>query len=96
MIELVEDEAALQRIAPADITALTEAATAATYYADDLTPEQVAANRRVAAISAETCVAAAANPHQKFVAAFSDGAFAGYVIATVHAPDDLSSRLADG
>ena len=89
MIALVEDKAALERIGAADITALTEAATAATFYADGLTAEQVAANRRIVAISAETCLAAMADANQKFVAAFSGGVFAGYVIATVHAPDDL-------
>ena len=89
MIELVEDEAALERVGAEDIAALTDAATRATFYADGLTVEQVAANRRIVVISAETCRAAMANPNQRFVAAFSDGAFAGYIIATIHARDDL-------
>jgi ribosomal protein S18 acetylase RimI-like enzyme len=89
VIELVEDGLALERIGAADIVALTEAATAATFYAEGLTPAQVAANQRIVAISAETCLAAIANPKQRFVAAFDGGVFAGYVIATVHARDDL-------
>jgi ribosomal protein S18 acetylase RimI-like enzyme len=89
VIELVEDGTALERIGPEDIGALTEAATRATFYADGLTPAQVAANRRIVAISGETCLAAMRNANQRFVAAFAAGAFAGYVIATVHAADDL-------
>ena len=73
MIELLADQAALDRIGAADISALTEAATEATFYADGLTAEQVAANRRIVAISAETCLAAAASPDQRFVAAVSRG-----------------------
>ena len=89
MIELVGDAAALERIGVEQISALTEAATTATFYAEGLTPEQVEANQRIVAISAETCLAAIADPNRRFVAAFNDGAFAGYVIATVHARDDL-------
>ena len=39
-------------------------------------------------ISAETALRASANESQLLTAAFVDGAFAGYVIATVHDPDD--------
>ncbi len=88
MIELPSDRAALERIDADDITALTDRATAATFYADALTPEQVEANRRVVRIAAETALAACANEHQHFTAAFVDGRFAGYVISTVHAADD--------
>ncbi len=84
MIEIAGDEAALARIGGADITALTEAATGSSFYAEGLTPEQIAANRRVVEISAPTALAAAANAHQHFAAAFVSGDFAGYVIATVH------------
>ena len=87
--ELLTDLAALDRISAEHITALTEAATEASFYVDGLTAEQVAANRRIVTISAETCLAAAANPGQRFVAAFLRGIFAGYVVATVHATDDL-------
>ena len=38
-------------------------------------------------ISAETALGAVENDHQLFTAAFIDCAFAGYMIATVHAPD---------
>ena len=88
MIELLSDRAALERINADDITSLTDRATAATFYADALTPEQVEANRKVARIAAETALAACANEHQLFTAAFVEGRFAGYVISTVHAADD--------
>lgn len=88
MTELLSDAAALDRIGAQDITALTDHATAATFYTDDLTPEQFEANRNVVRIAAETALGACANDHQMFSAAFVDGRFAGYVISTVHAPDD--------
>ena len=88
MIELLNDRAALERINADDISSLTDRATAATFYADALTPEQVQANRNVVRIAAKTALAACANDHQHFTAAFVDGRFAGYVISTVHAPDD--------
>jgi ribosomal protein S18 acetylase RimI-like enzyme len=77
-----------ERVTEDEITALTAAATSVTFDADGLTPEQRTANQRIVAISAATCVDAAANGHQHLVAAFSGGAFAGYVIATLHADDD--------
>jgi len=88
MIELLNDRAALEPINADDISSLTDRATAATFYADVLTPEQVQANRNVVRIAAKTALAACANDHQHFTAAFVDGRFAGYVIPTVHAPDD--------
>ena len=88
MVDIVADAAAFDRISTADITQLTEAATAATFYVEDMPDEHVAANRRVVAISAGCCEAAAASDRQRFAAAFVDGMFAGYVIATVHGPDD--------
>lgn len=88
MLILVDDDA-LARAGAEAIRRLTEAATSATFYRADLTPEQVAANRRIVEISAPSCIAAAANPRQRFGAAFVDGAVAGYVIATRHAEDDL-------
>ena len=89
MVEILADAAAFERIADADITRLTQAATDATFYRDGLTDEEVAANRRIATISAPSCRAAAAADHQHFAAAFVEGAFAGYLIATAHAADDL-------
>jgi ribosomal protein S18 acetylase RimI-like enzyme len=87
-VELVENAEALAQVSSDEIEALTEAATAATFYVDGLTPEQLAANRRVVAISAETCIAAAGDPRRHLVVALVDGAFAGYMIATIHAGDD--------
>ena len=71
-----------------DITHLTEAATGATFYRDDLTEAQRAANRRIVDISAPTVLAACERANQHFAAAFVDGRFAGYVIATLHAEND--------
>jgi len=88
MIELLNDRVALERINADDISSLTDRATAATFYADALTPEQVEANRNVVRIAAQTALAACANDHQHFMAAFVDGRFAGYVISTIHAADD--------
>ena len=84
----MNDAAALGRIAAADITSLTERATGATFYVDGLRPDQVESNRRVVRIAAETALGACANEHQLFTAAFVGKEFAGYMIATVHAPDD--------
>lgn len=67
--------------------ALTERATAATFYRGDLNAEEIEANRRVVRISAGTALGAAGNEHQLLTAAFVDGAFAGYMIATVDATD---------
>ena len=84
----MNDAAALDRVGGNDITALTDKATGATFYTDDLTPEQVEANRRVVDIAADTALAAVANAHQLFTGAFVEAEFAGYMIATVHAADD--------
>lgn len=89
MPTILSDLAAFERIGGADIAALTEAATRATFYADGLTEEQRSANARIVAISAATCIAAAASAHQRFSAAFLGDRFAGYMIATRHAADDL-------
>lgn len=83
------DTAALERAGEDAIMRLTEAATAATFYRDGLSEEQLAANRRIIGISGPSCAAAAGNADQCFAAAFVGEALAGYVIATCHAPDDL-------
>lgn len=88
MTELLAGAAALARIGPDAIAALTEAATRATYYADWMSGEHHAAIRRVVDIAAPSCESAAASAHQHFIAAFVAGRFAGYVIATVHEEDD--------
>ena len=87
MIELLDDVAAVSRVSSADIVALTRAATDATFHRDDLRPDQIAHNRHIVQISGSTALEAAGNEHQRFVAAFVEGRFAGYVIATVHDPD---------
>ncbi len=81
--------AALARIATGEITNLTEAATNATFYRDDLTPEQRAANRRIVDVSEAVARIAAASPNQNFAAAFAGDRFAGFVIASRHAEADL-------
>lgn len=82
------DREALRALAPGDIHRLTEAATGATFYRDDLTDEQRAANRRIIDISEATARAAADSDHGHFAAAFVERAFAGYVIATRHGPEN--------
>ena len=88
MIELVEDMAALARLAPGEIAHLTDAATAATFYGAPLSDEQIGANTRIITISTASCEAAAVNPHQAFIAAFDGERCAGYVISTRHAEND--------
>lgn len=85
---MLKDGEALRRITVAHVTSLTKSATAATFYAEDLSPEQVESNRRIVRIAAETAVGACASEKQLFTAAFVGDAFAGYMIATVHAPED--------
>ena len=88
-VHLRVDSDAMARIGPDDIAALTEAATNATFYRDDLTADEIAANRRVIAISTACCTAAAEKEHQHFAAAFAGDRLAGYMIATRHGPDDF-------
>ena len=88
MIALVSDGEALARTGGAAIAALTEAATRSTYYADWMGADEHAAIARIVALATPSCEAAAASPDQHFAAAFVDGAFAGFVIATLHAADD--------
>jgi len=71
-MQLLTDQAALARIAPSEIEALTEAATAATFYGAPLSDQQIGANRRVVTISTRTCEAAAASADNTFIAAFID------------------------
>lgn len=87
-MDILTDARAAARLRDGDITALTEAATAATFYREDLTPEQVASNRRIVDISAPVCLHAAESAHQRLIAAFVDDRLAGYVVATRHGPDD--------
>ena len=70
------------------MTALTRRATSSTFYADGLSPEQLDSLDRVVRISADTALEACARDSQLFTAAFVGRAFAGYMIATVHAPAD--------
>ncbi len=88
MIDLRANTDALSRLALGDIEALTDAATAATFYGAPLTVAQVAANKRIVAISTATCEAASTNADQHFAAAFVENRFAGYVIGTRHGPGD--------
>ena len=67
---------------------LTERATAATFYVDGMTPDQLESNRRIVRIAADTVLRACESEHQLFTAAFVGQEFAGYMIATVHAADD--------
>lgn len=79
---------ALSRLGAGAIADLTREAIKVAFYRDNLTLEQLAANQRVIDISTACCTSAATSDHQYFAAAFADDRFAGYVIATVHAPGD--------
>jgi ribosomal protein S18 acetylase RimI-like enzyme len=87
-VRILTDGEAMRALPSGAITSLTEAATAATFDRAGLTAEQRAANRRVVEISEATAQAAAVNAHQHVAAAFVDRRFAGFVIATKHAPGD--------
>ena len=88
MIDLLRGAEALKRICTDDVTALTKRATASTYYTDGLSADELEAIARVDRMAADTVAAACANEHQLFIAALVDGVFAGYMVATVHAPED--------
>lgn len=88
MIDLYANADALARLALGDIEALTDAATAATFYGAPLTVAQVAANKRIVAISTATCEGASSSADQHFVTAFVENRFAGYVIGTRHGVRD--------
>ena len=70
------------------MTALTRRATDSTFYAEGLSPEQLDSLKRVVRISADTALEACASEQQLFTAAFVDSSFSGYMIATLHSPDD--------
>lgn len=88
-MDILEDAQALARLAPDAIERLTRSATDSTFYVEPLSDAQIAANRRIVAISKAACETAAANAQQAFFAAFIAERFAGYVIATRHGDDDL-------
>ena len=88
MIELLTDQAAIERTSAEEIAALTRRATDATYRAADMTDDEIAFIERVVRISSDCVVGAASNAHQHLVAAVADGRLAGFVIATVHAEDN--------
>lgn len=85
MIELLVDNEALERISTDEIRDLTTRATAATYYAENLAPEEMAFIDRVVRISPECVAGAAQNCHQRLVVAISGERFCGFVVATAHA-----------
>ncbi len=87
VLEIFENEAALERIAPGDIAALTCRATDATYRVDGLSETELGFIQHVIQISTDSVISAASNGHQFLAAAFVDSLLAGFVIATVHAPD---------
>lgn len=84
-MDLLTDADALARIGAGEIEALTRGATYVTFYGAPLSHDQLAANRRIAAISTATCEEAVQSEAQVFVAAFLEGRFAGYVVGTRHA-----------
>ncbi|HVL78717.1 MAG TPA: GNAT family N-acetyltransferase [Sphingomicrobium sp.] len=87
-MQILTDEPALARTSRPEICALTAAATEQAFSADWLSPDQLAANRRIVAISGETARDAACDPDRLFAAAF-DERLVGFVISTRHGPLDL-------
>ena len=87
MTELWTGEQALRGSKIADFQELTRRATAATYFADGLTEEELGFIERVVRISGDSVTNAARNRHQHLVTATSAGKLAGFVIATVHGED---------
>ena len=86
--EILADGAALARLRPGDIEAVTRAATDSTFQRDGLSPKQTADIARIVRIAAGVCEAAAASPHQRLACAFDQDGLGGFVVATVHAPGD--------
>lgn len=75
---------ALRHTSAGEIAELTRRATAATYFADGLSIDEVEFIDRVVRIAAESVENAANNAHQHLVTAGSGVKLAGFVIATVH------------
>ena len=88
MVELLTDEAALERVSGNAITELTRRATAATYFAEGLSEKEIAFIENVVRISADRVAASASNEHQRLVTAMSGGKLAGFMIATVIGEDN--------
>ena len=74
---------------PEEVERLTERATCSTFYADNLTPEQIEANRRIPRLARDVFFAAASSEHQHLVVAVTGERLAGFMIATRHGHDDL-------
>ena len=87
MTELLADEDALAATSVDEIVELTRRATGATYYADGLSPDELAFIERVVRISADSVVSAARNPNQHLLCSMSEGNLTGFVIATVHSEE---------
>lgn len=79
-----ENRDAFELIGAEDVTRLTRSATGATFYRDDMSEEEIAANLRIVDISAATVFAAAESDTQSLAVASVNGVFAGYLIATRH------------
>lgn len=85
---ILDDGAAVARLSPDMIEALTDVATATTFYRDDLSEAEHAATRRVP-VMARACYASAAESRDQGFAAASVGEiFAGFAISTRHGPGD--------
>ncbi|MFN3387508.1 MAG: GNAT family N-acetyltransferase [Allosphingosinicella sp.] len=82
------NEEALAVIDGEAVAALTEAATAATFYVPGLTPTQIEANRRIPPLAAQVYRQAGTSGAQHLAIAFRDDRPLGFVIATRHGPGD--------
>ncbi len=88
MVELCENEKALRLIGAGEIAELARRGTRSNYMAEDVSDGDLAFIDRVIRISTECVEEAARTEHQHLVAAFVDGRLAGFVIATIHSPDN--------
>jgi ribosomal protein S18 acetylase RimI-like enzyme len=88
MAELLTGGAAVARTSRSEISALTERGTQANYVSEHPSEEDLSFIARVIRIAPDSVAAAALNSHQHLVAAFVDDSLAGFVIATVHAPEN--------
>ena len=71
-----------------EITGLTRRATDSTFYNGQLDESQIAANKRIVEIAYDCCLKAHQNDHQMVKGAWHDGLLAGFVISTLHGPQD--------
>jgi len=86
---ILSNAEATKNVEQAEVIALTDRATRATFYVSDMTAAQIEANARIPKLSGPTFFEAARCAHQHLAAAFNGRRLTGFVIATRHSADDL-------